>query len=206
MEELERPKISIIVPIHDMVGGAYFMWRLIQSLATQSFKDYELIITKEGKMAENTNAGIRKARGEIIKILFMDDYFLHPDALKNIVEAFDTHYIHWLATGCVHQEEDGPLKNPHYPTYSHDIETGNNTIGSPSVIAFRREDTLFFDEKLSFLLDCDLYKRFYQNHGKPFILNDLNVVIGLGSHQTTHTMPNEEKLSEFNYLKEKKYV
>ena len=46
-----------------MPNGAFFLWRLVQSLMSQTFKGYELVITKEGKMAENTNSGIRKARG-----------------------------------------------------------------------------------------------------------------------------------------------
>ncbi len=51
--------ISIILPIHDMKNGAYFLWRAVNSIMSQTYKDYEIIITKEGRMAENTNAGIK---------------------------------------------------------------------------------------------------------------------------------------------------
>ena len=66
--------ISIVIPYHDMHNGAFFLKRAIDSIMIQNYKDYEIILVKEGRMAENTNAGIKKAKGNIIKILFMDDY------------------------------------------------------------------------------------------------------------------------------------
>ena len=63
-----------------------------------------------------------------------------------------------------------------------------------------------FDENLSFLLDCDLYKRYYNQHGPPKILNNLNVVIGIHDEQVSNVMPQKEKDKEFNYLQQKKYV
>lgn len=199
-----RPKISIVVPIHNMLNGQFFLWRLIQSLMQQTFTDYELVITQEGKMARNTNAGILKAKGELIKILYMDDYFAHTDALKNIVENFKGE---WLVTGCLHQQTDGDLfedpHSPHYPEYTVNISTGNNRIGSPSVLTIRNEGHLLFDENMSFLLDCDLYERYYKQYGAPTVLNDLNVVIGLHSGQTSNLMSNREKQKEAEYLNKK---
>ena len=126
-------KISVIIPIHWMKNWQFFLTRCLESIEKQTFTDYEVIITHYGKMAENTNSGIKKATGDIIKILYVDDYLAHPDSLKNLAENFKGG---WLATGCVHNWGDGKFKDPHLPT----IEgiTGNivsNTIGSPSVIA-----------------------------------------------------------------------
>lgn len=201
------PRFSIVVPIHKkMENRAFFLDRLVQSLVAQSFKDYELIITQEGTMPVNTNAGLRRARGELIKILYMDDYFAHPDALQRITEAF-TPTTQWLATGCLHQDSTpGTLEephSPHFPTYSKDIHTGNNTIGSPSVITIRNEGKLLFDEHLSYLLDCDLYRRYFDLYGPPILTDDLNVVIGLHPGQTSNIMSNAIKQKEFNYLNEK---
>lgn len=196
-------KISIVVPIHNMQNGEFFLWRLIQSIMMQSFKDYEIVITQEGLMAENTNAGIRKATGEIVKILYLDDFFAHTESLKNIVDAFDGD-AKWLVTGCMHQTDiNMPFHSPHYATYTKDIHKGVNTIGSPSVLAFRREGCLYFDEKLSWVLDCDLYARYYEMYGQPRILNDLSVVIGLHEGQTTHSLSEETKEWENDYLNNK---
>lgn len=196
-------KLSIVVPIHkEMQNGPFFLWRLMQSLMSQTFTDYELVIVQEGTMPQNTNAGLLKARGELIKIIYMDDYFSHPEALQRIVEAFRPEDM-WLATGCLHQSGSEIPHSPHYPEYTQDIHLGNNRIGSPSVVTLRNKGILLFDEKLSFLLDCDLYRRYHDTYGPARLITDLNVVIGLGEHQTSHTMPSQEKLQEFEYMKGK---
>lgn len=201
------PKLSVVIPIHSkMKHGEFFLWRSIQVLMRQTFKDFEIVVVQEGLMAENTNAGMRKAKGELIKILYLDDYLAHDNALQMIVDNFKDE-DHWLATGCLHQHsETGYYEDPHSPhspVYTQDIHTGNNRIGSPSVVTLRNKGVLFFDENLSWLLDADLYKRYYATYGPPKIVDDLNVVIGIGSHQTTHILPDDQKEWEFNYLKEK---
>lgn len=188
--------ISIVLPIHDMSNGAFFLKRAIDSIMVQTYKDYEIVITKEGKMARNTNAGIKKAKGEIVKILFMDDYLAHPNALKEIVDSFKGG---WLVTGCEH--DDGVnLGKPHLPTWNDEIKTGKNTIGSPSVLAFENRNPELFDDNLSWMLDVDLYTRLFTRYGKPAILNNINVVIGLHSGQTTHLLSDSDKLLEVNYV------
>lgn len=195
MDKSVRPKLSIVIPIHDMVGGAEFLWRSINALTEQTFQDFEIIITKAGKMAENTNAGIKRARGEFIKILYLDDSLSNEFALEDIVLHL-TDDVEWLISGC--------NTNPH-PKWTNDIETGNNKLGSPSVLTFRNrfEDNLLFDEKMSWLLDCDYYRRMYDRFGEPYILDAQNVIIGEGSHQMTHILTGEEKQLEENYMKTK---
>src|SRR3990167_6227512 len=151
-----QPKISIVIPIHNMANGAFFLWRAINSIMEQTFKDYEIIITKQGKMAENTNAGMARARGELIKILYLDDYFTESSVLQRIVDNFDKD-VHWMLLGA--------NTNPE-PYWTDNIQTGNNKLGSPSALVFRNtKDTghnegsykWYFDERMSWLLDCDLY-------------------------------------------------
>ena len=189
-------KISVCIPTHDMPNGDFFLKRLTDSLNRQTFRDFEVVITKEGKMASNTNAAIKRAKGELIKILYMDDYLAHENALKTIVDAFKGN---WLVTGCGHDNGD-IWYNPHYPKWNDQIYTGLNTIGSPSVLTMKNDDPLLFDENLSWLLDCDLYQRLYDKYGQPTILNDINVIIGVGEHQTTRTLSDEIKANEHNYL------
>lgn len=194
-------KVSIVVPFHWMDNWPFFLERCLKSIEIQSFKDYEVIMMKVGSMPVTSNRVIEGARGELIKILYLDDYLAHSDSLKNIVDAF-REKDKWLVTGCVHDNGTN-VANPHYPEYTENISTGNNCIGSPSVLTFRREGCLYFDEKLSFALDCDLYYRYNEAYGPPTILNDLNVVIGLHSGQTTNRMPQEEKMQEFEYVTKK---
>ncbi len=195
---MKVPKISVVVPIHNMADGDKFLWRLVNSLTAQTFKDWELIITKDGKMAENSNSGIKRARGEIIKVLYLDDYFAHPDALKEIVENFKGG---WLATGCLH-DNGNEVFMPHYAKFD-GVNDGINNIGSPSVVAFENKDPLMFDETMSWFLDVDLYKRLGERYGPPTILDDLNVAIGIHGGQMTRILTDEEKINEQIYFKQK---
>ncbi len=194
------PRISVCVPTHEIPETEAFMKRLEKSLEKQTFQDFELIVTKEGKMAKNTNAAIKQAKGEIIKILFMDDFLFDVDALKNL----DRYFVGgWYASACVHTSDGKNFSNPHYPSYNSDIRYGNNTIGSPSVVAFENDEPLLFDEELSWLLDCDLYYRLHERYGRPTMVNTLDIAIGLGEHQTTNLMPIEDKKLEMDYLLQK---
>lgn len=199
---MNKPRISVVVPFHWMKNWQFFLSRCLDSIEKQSFKDYEVILTKAGNMPINSNKAMESANGELVKVLYMDDYLAHPDALQIISDEFDSDH-EWLVTGCLHQKGLEVPHSLHLPTYNRDIHLGINTIGSPSVVTLRRETLLYFDPNLSFLLDCDLYKRYYNLYGEPQILNDLNVVIGIHDGQTSHIMSEEEKQSELNYMKNK---
>lgn len=219
------PKISIVIPTSDMKGGRMFIIRSLNALKTQTFKDFEIVITDDSVgndvydiandfwpltiryfrnenplgMAGNTNMGIKMSLGEIVKILYLDDYLSHPNALNDIASHWKGG---WMVTACIH--DDGTnLFNQHYPLYGEKIINGVNTIGSPSVLSFENNKPLLFDETMTWLLDCDLYKRLYERYGEPNILNDINVVIGVGLHQTTYMLSDEVKLQEYNYMKQK---
>lgn len=202
-----NPKISICVPAHKgMKDHDFFLERLLASIEKQTFTDYEVVLTYKGKMAENTNTSMREAKGEIIKILYLDDYLSDENALQHIVDAFEKEPEKvWLATGCVHDNRVMSDIAPHTPSYSTDILTGNNTIGSPSVVALRSGLEMYFDETLSWLLDCDLYYRLHNKYGDPILLSDLDVAIGVGDHQTSVLMSDEAKEKEHSYLL-RKYI
>lgn len=205
-----------------MVGGQEFIRRLLDSLWEQTFQDFEIVVSDNSDddkvldicqfygdvryernpvkgMAHNTNHAMRRAHGSLIKVLYMDDYLAHPKALENIWHNFDKE---WLVTGCIHSE-DGILTNVHNPSWNDEIHLGKNTIGSPSVLTVRNDDIIFFDENMTWLLDCDYYKRMYDLHGEPTILGDIGVVIGVGDHQATNTMGEEIKRKEFEYINNK---
>lgn len=195
MDKNIRPKLSIVIPIHDMKNGANFLWTSINALIEQTFQDFEIVIVKQGKMAENTNAGIRRAKGELIKIIYLDDYLAHKDSLKLIVEAMDANpEAKWLINGV----------NEHaYPYWTDDILTGNNKLGSPSALTIRNGLDMYFDENMSWLLDCAFYKEMNDKYGKPIILNGIQVVLEKGDHQMTNILTSEQKKDEENYVKQK---
>ncbi len=200
--------------------------RSFDILKKQTFKDFEVVISDNSDndivknlcaspeyqslkinyfknprkgLAQNTNAAIWGAKGEIIKILYMDDYLASEDSIQQIVNNFRGY---WLVTGCEH--DDGMKRyNPHYPRYNKKIYQGKNTIGSPSVLAIKNENPLLFDENMTWLLDCDYYQRMYGKYGEPTILNEINVIIGTGEHQVTNILSNSAKRKEYYYMAKK---
>lgn len=197
-----NPKISICVPFHWMENWPVFLSRCLMSIEAQTFKDYEVILMKVGTMPVTSNRVISAAKGELVKILYMDDYLAHANSLQEIVDNFKDD-DHWLVTGCLHQKGQEEPSNYHSPFYNENIYTGANTIGSPSVLTFRRDGSIDFDENLSWLLDCDLYERYFDLYGLPKILDMPNVIIGIGDHQTSNLMHSKEKQKEQDYLMKK---
>lgn len=186
------PKISIVVPSHTSPYTAIFLSRLFSSLVSQSFTDYEVVLCQDGSPGKNINDGIRRSKGEIIKILCQDDWFTHPDSLKDIVENFKGD---WMITGS--------HNNPH-PYWNDKVPYGFNTLGGLSTIVMKNKDPILFDENLVWMIDVEFYKRAFEKWGVPQILDSVNVNIGIHPHQATNLMTLEEKLAEHNVL-EKRY-
>ncbi len=198
MTEIKRPKISCVIPFHFMSNWQFFLNRCLTSIQNQSFKDYEVVLIKHSTMPVTSNRTIESAKGEIIKVLYLDDYLSHAYALQEIVDAFKGG---WLVTGCTHDDGSGP-KNYHAPSFD-GILKGENTIGSPSVLAFENYHPLLFDEQMTWLLDVDLYARLNASLGPPTILDTPNVTIGLGPHQVTNLLADDVKIEEAEYLQRK---
>lgn len=213
---MKNPKVSIIVPVYLMTDAIFFLKRNLESILNQTYTDYEIIISDDSEddmlkshfrtypvkwfkntgkhsMADNTNSGISHASGDLIKILFQDDFFYNNTAQEEIVSYFKKD-VKWLVTGCTHT-----IGNVHMPFWSE----SDNTIGSPSVLTIHKSVTERFDPDFHWVLDLDLYKRLYRKYGKPKLLNKINVVIGIGPHQTTHNLSEERKLIEHEMLKAK---
>lgn len=209
-------KISVCVPVHRMENAEKFLTRCLDSILEQTYENIEVVITDNSEddrleklarkyampirhlynsrkgMAQNTNVAIQEARGNLVKILYMDDYLAHKDALKDIVEAFRGH---WLIT---------PADNNPKPKYTENIHLGNNKLGSPSALTIKNSMSPFlFDEEMTWLLDCDYYKRMYEEFGPPVILDKIGVKIGSHPGQLTNILTDEEKKLEQRYMNNK---
>jgi hypothetical protein len=56
---------------------------------------------------------------------------------------------------------------------------------------------------MSWLLDCDFYKRMFTKYGEPVIIDGVGVNLGKGDHQMTKILSAETKNAEVNYLRKK---
>lgn len=214
-------RVSIVIPIYSMDNATEFLKRNLDSILKQTFKDYEIVISddspddkletflkdypvkyfkNQGKHSNsgNRNSVINGASGELIKCLDQDDYFFDEYSLEKIVHYF-TESTWWVVTACTHTTDGKTFFNNHFPYYSE----SDNTIGAPSVLTFRREIMERFDEDLYWVLDLDLYKRLFRKYGKPKILNQVNVVIGLHQDQASYKLTEQRKLFEHQLLKQK---
>ena len=204
--------ITVAVPIHNMQRGEFFLQRCLDSILEQTCDDFEVVITDNSDddtlkrvvesygmnikyfrnpnkgMAQNTNEAIKRATGDLIKILYMDDHLAHKRALEGIVGAFRGY---WLVTAS---------NNNHNPHYTEDIHLGNNKLGSPSALTIKNEEPLLFDEEMTWLLDCDYYKRMFERFGEPVIVKKVGVNIGEHDGQMTHQLTDEEKNLETRYM------
>lgn len=187
--------ISICIPVYDdMENGDFFLQRCLDSIKSQTYTDYEIVMTNRGNSPYNTNLGLTRATGGLIKILHQDDYFTHKHALKEIARAFKKD-AQWVVTGC---------SNNMNPYYTGDIHLGNNKLGGPSVITLRKGKHVMFDDTLTWLFDCDFYKRMYDQYGEPTILPGNYVTIEEGEHQATNLIADTHKQHEV-FLMRKKY-
>lgn len=217
MDITKHPRLSVVVPTHEMEDREFFFKRLLESLWNQSFQDFEIVVTDNSEddtikgicewyktgiryyrnprkgMAPNTNEGIRLSKGQIVKILYMDDYLLHDDVLDMTIKKFNTG-AKWVIAGA---------NNNYNPHWTDDVYSGNNKLGSPSALAFVNKDPLLFDETLTWLLDCDIYKRLHDKYGDPVCMHGKHIGIGEGLHQATHLISDDRKLSEYHYLVQK---
>ena len=186
-----------------MKNKDFYLNRCLDSIRSQTFQDYEIVITEDGKMAENTNSAIKKAEGELIKVMAMDDYFFDKDSLKKIVNAFEGQ---WLISSCMHDrgDEGSGVFHHHKPYYDGKFKKGYNGFGGMSVLTILNDNPQLFDENLSWLIDCDYYERMYNKYGLPVLMEEPTVIVGLHDGQMSNILTLDYKQSEQDYI-DKKY-
>ena len=113
----------------------------------------------------------------------------------------------WLVNGCNHTRDSGNTYHQQMvPTWNENILTGVNTISSPSVLSFKKEVELLFDEKLVMLMDCDFYYSLYKKFGLPLFLEECLVTNRFHEHQISSLYDSSNFSQEINYVKNKHKV
>lgn len=197
-------KISIAIPTWESHGrGKEFLDDLLRTIEIQTFKDFEIVISdhsvdnslldvvyqfkdkfqisyfknedKRGNGPFNTNRVISKCSGDIIKIMFQDDFFYDDESLQKIYNCFAKD-INWLLCGSNHTINDGHnFYWDLYPSWNDNILKGTNTLGSPSCLSFKKHlfEKVKFDENLVMLMDCEYFYSLRKEFGDPYYLNDV---------------------------------
>jgi len=203
------PKISICCPVYTMKGkiAEKFLVLYFSNLINQTFKDFNVIISDQSdsdnlkqicdvfshvldiryhkntsgvkNAANNVNNSIRHATGDIIKLLYMDDFFLDTQALHKINDAFESNKKgKWFISGyAVCDNERNRITKRFLPRYNEKFVNGDNSTGNPSNYSVRREFALEMDEDLLWLVDGEYFYRSYYHYGDPIIINDILVCL-----------------------------
>lgn len=225
--------ISICIPCYEMHGrGKDFLDFNLEKIKEQTYQDFEVVISdhsqneevksvcekysslgmdvkyfknenNRGNSSNNINNAISNSTGEIIKIIFQDDFLYHINSLKEISDSFSSKNIDWLVSASCHTTDGINFERFYYPRYTEDIMSGNNLISSPSVLSFKNTGDIWFDPNLVWLMDCDMYKRLYMRYGDPFYLNRINVVNRTWEGQYNNHIPWERKKWEIEYGRHK---
>jgi glycosyltransferase involved in cell wall biosynthesis len=235
-KNVNSKKISICIPTWEQHGkGASFLEQLFVSIESQTYKNYNVVVSDQslndeiknlcetfsnkfdiiyvknkkdlGNGPANTNNCIKNADGEIIKIMFQDDFFYDQKALEIINHNFVINDCIWLVNGCNHTKDSGKTYfQQMIPKWNENILIGVNTISSPSVLSFKKEVDLFFDENLVMLMDCEYYYSLYKKFGLPLFLEDCLITGRFHEHQISTLYDHNNLPKEINYVKNKHKV
>jgi glycosyltransferase involved in cell wall biosynthesis len=227
-------KVSIAIPTWESHGrGGEFLDDLFRTIEIQTFKDFEVCISdhsmnddvlnvvneytdkfeivfrrnsnNRGNGPANTNASIDLCSGEIIKIMFQDDFFYDDESLEKIVSEFENSDKAWLVNACNHTKDDGhSFYWDFYPQWNDKILHGVNTISSPSVLSIKKEvfKKVKFDTSLVMMMDCDYYYNAREQFGDPIYYHD--VLVSNRVHKNQISMRYDKNLQdEVDYCLEK---
>lgn len=212
-------KVSVCIPSYDENGNNLNLIKdCLDSCLIQDYDDFEIIISDHssnnnvfdlvtginsdkitylkyeenlGKPAFNTNNAILNSRGDLIKIMNQDDYFLNSTVLTKMVKK--TKQDNWSIISFIHLDEDSKsFYNPMVPKLMTDgthLLRGVNTIGCPSVGLFPKGN--LFDTNVVYMIDCELWYKLFKKYGEPFIIDEQGIVIRTGNHNLTSKLQNQ---------------
>jgi len=223
--------VSYCIPTHDSNPKCQsYLFDIFYALSEQTDKDFNVWISDHGKtdkvlnackeysdlfhinyvrnktnygnISANTNHALRHADGDILKVLFSDDFILTKTLTEDLHKAFKLN-VDWAVTGFAHTLDNGQTHyNPKVPVWNDRLLEGVNTLSSPSILALRKGIEEYFDEELVMLMDCDMYYRLYRDHGQPAVIKTYHISNREHPNQTQRQY--EDLLpKEIEYLKEK---
>ncbi len=210
--------ISICVPAYQRTD---YLKRLLDSIYIQTFRNFEVVITDDSPgpevqdlamrhplkskiryfrnpstlgTPENWNEGIRRSKGDWIKIMHDDDWFTGPDSLRLFTEAIKKGKALFWFSAYTNVFPDGHIKKIQINTLDlnalkklPEILVAANRVGPPSTTIFKKDPSIEFDNRMQWLVDIDFYIRYLKNH-PPAEYIPLNLVrIGISSSQVTRS-------------------
>ena len=227
---MKRPFFSIAIPTYGYNGsGCEFLDFSLDIISKQTFVDFEVILSDHsedddiknvwhkwrnqinikyeknpkgrGVISPNINNALRLCTGEWIKVLFQDDFLYDENSLQLQAEGLRAKQTtRWMMTKFYHSNDGYTLDRLYHPRWNDMIWTGNNTMGCPSGMTIKNKNLIFFNEQLNWLMDVDYYKRMFDLHGEPEILDEITVVNRTWGNRLTDTLSQALKDKELGML------
>ena len=230
-------KMSIAIPCYEYNGrGVRYLSELFHSIHRQTLKDVQVVVSDQsnddeiqnfchdnifdlnisyfrnkdgrGNAALNTNAAMKICTGEVVKLIYMDDFFYTEDALQKTYDALINSDKMWLVCGTNHTRDEGKTFDyPIYPRWNDRMlkGRGNNTMSGTSVIAYRNKNMdVRWDESTYGLLDIDFYHSMKSKYGMCVFLDEILVSQRVNNTDNIiSTRTSEQIEKEFEYCRKK---
>jgi glycosyltransferase involved in cell wall biosynthesis len=228
-------KVSVVIPCYEYGGkGVRYLSDILRTISQQTIKEVEVIIPdhsvnmdieefcydnifdlniiyfrneeNRGDVASNKNLGMDLAKGEVVKMMYMDDYFYTNDALEKTYNALKNSDKMWLVCGTNHTRDNGKTFDTFImPRWNDNMlrARGNNTMSGVSVISYKNPMDVRWDSKTIMLLDVDFYYSLRSKYGDCIYLNECMITQRVNKDALSSTISDEDVQKEFVYCREK---
>ena len=153
----------------------------------------------------NCNAAIKAAQGKYIKLMHQDDWFSYSDSLQKMSDMLEFNMECDLAfSGTCQVKKDDKKARTIQRKHLYKIQKDyrylfvGNFIGAPSATIFRKK--AFFDEKLTWLVDMELYMRILEKNNNLVNSDNPLISIGISDNQLTNSCTENWKLQMKEYF------
>lgn len=225
--------LSVCVPVHDPRGEhLVFLTELLTSLLQQDLIPVEVVLSSNHELpyrktlvddfggflnlriltssaqnaASNLNFAISQCEGDLVRVLFQDDFLPTPESLSASALALASSGLSWAVCGFDHLDQSrNRVFRPLIPKFTKRLAKGVNRVGPPSVVTLRKSAQVQADETLVFMFDCEWYLRMAITNGPPLVVARLGCRVRIHPLQATHWAKAhfaEEKLALKKSLKE----
>lgn len=233
---MEEVKVSVIIPSYEYNGkGVYYLSHLFRTISQQTLREVEVVVPDHslnseieefcmdnifdlkilykrnqkgrGNASINKNVGMDLATGKIVKMMYMDDFFVLPTSLERTYDALMNSDKMWLVCGTNHTRDNGKtFDTTIYPKWNNYMlhGRGNNTMSGVSVLSYKNDNmNVRWDPNTCMLMDIDFYYQLRNKYGDCLYLNEVHVSQRVNDDALSSTISDESIQKEFEYCREK---